>query len=257
MNRLAGKTALVTGSTSNIGRAIALAFAAEGAHVVVTGRNTARGDEVVATIRTAGGTASFIAADLDGSAAASQDLATRATAALGGRIDVLVNNHAIFPAENTAATTEDVLDRVWAVNIKAPFLLTQAIAPGMVERGTGAIIMFSSWLARLGAPDAVVYNATKGATDTLTRDWAAAYGPHGVRVNALLPGSSAVPCPAARPRGPRSPCAVPRPGTACRPKRLPPARFTLPPTRPATSTAPSSKSTAAAPTSPSSHEHRG
>lgn len=95
--RLEGKNALVTGATSNIGRAIAEAFAAEGAHVVVTGRSAARGKEVVDGIRTRGGRADFLQADLDGSAAASQTLAQEATRVLGGRIDVLVNNAGIFP----------------------------------------------------------------------------------------------------------------------------------------------------------------
>jgi NAD(P)-dependent dehydrogenase (short-subunit alcohol dehydrogenase family) len=90
--RLEDKTALVTGATSNIGRAIATAFAAEGAHVVVSGRSPQRGAEVVEQIHAAGGHAEFIATDLNGSAHASRALAADATDALGGRIDVLVNN---------------------------------------------------------------------------------------------------------------------------------------------------------------------
>jgi NAD(P)-dependent dehydrogenase (short-subunit alcohol dehydrogenase family) len=85
--RLQGKTALVTGGTSNIGRAIALAFAAEGAHVVVSGRSAERGAEVVGRIRAASGQADFVAADLDGSRQASRDLAAEALRVLGGRID--------------------------------------------------------------------------------------------------------------------------------------------------------------------------
>src|ERR1700683_2805675 len=95
--RLEGKTALVTGATSNIGRAIAMAFGAEGAHVVVSGRSRERGAEVVDRIRAGGGRAEFVAADLDGSPAASRKLATGATRVLGGRIDILVNNAGIFP----------------------------------------------------------------------------------------------------------------------------------------------------------------
>src|SRR5579864_7973552 len=94
--RLEHKTALVTGATSNIGRAIATAFAAEGAHVIVSGRSEQRGANVVEQIHAAGGRADFIAAALDGSATASRDLAAGATEALGGRIDVLVNNAGIF-----------------------------------------------------------------------------------------------------------------------------------------------------------------
>jgi NAD(P)-dependent dehydrogenase (short-subunit alcohol dehydrogenase family) len=138
--RLAGKTALVTGATSNIGRAIAVAFATEGAHVIVSGRSVARGAEVVEQIRTAGGRANFVAADLDGSPTASRDLATEATRVLGGRIDILVNNAGIFPRSTTATTDEATFDEVYSVNVKAPYFLTGAIAPVMAEAGGGAII---------------------------------------------------------------------------------------------------------------------
>jgi NAD(P)-dependent dehydrogenase (short-subunit alcohol dehydrogenase family) len=186
--RLASKTALVTGATSNIGRAIALAFAAEGAHVVVSGRSRERGAEVVDEIRAAGGRGDFVAADLDGTQRASNDLAAAATGILGGRVDVLVNNAGIYPGATTAATDEATFDQVYAVNVKAPFFLTAAIAPAMVERGDGAIINLGSWIARLGIPVGSLYSSTKGAMETLTRAWAAEFGPAGVRVNAISPG---------------------------------------------------------------------
>jgi NAD(P)-dependent dehydrogenase (short-subunit alcohol dehydrogenase family) len=187
-SRLANKTALVTGATSNIGRAIALRFGAEGAHVVVSGRSHERGAAVVDEIRAAGGRVDFIAADLDGSATASRDLAAEATRLLGGRIDILVNNAGIFPGPSTAATDEATFDRVYAVNVKAPFFLTAAIAPAMAARGSGAIINLGSWIARLGIPIGSLYSSTKGAVETLTRAWAAEFGPAGVRVNAISPG---------------------------------------------------------------------
>jgi NAD(P)-dependent dehydrogenase (short-subunit alcohol dehydrogenase family) len=186
--RLEDKTALVTGATSNIGRAVATAFAAEGAHVVVSGRSRERGAAVVEQIRTAGGRAEFIAADLDGSARASRALAGEATRALGGRVDVLVNNAGIFPGPTTAQTDEATFDRVYAVNVKAPFFLTAAIAPAMAERGDGTIINLGSWVARLGIPIGALYSSSKGAIETLTRAWAAEFGPAGVRVNAISPG---------------------------------------------------------------------
>ena len=186
--RLHGKKALVTGSTSNIGRAIAEAFAAEGAHIVVSGRNAERGAEVVEGIRARSGRAEFVAADLDGSAEASRILADRASSVLGGRIDILVNNAGIFPSSNTTEVDEKTFDRLYAVNVKAPFFLTAAIAPAMVEAGGGAIINLGSWIARLGIPISSVYSSTKGAMETLTRAWAAEFGPHGVRVNAISPG---------------------------------------------------------------------
>jgi NAD(P)-dependent dehydrogenase (short-subunit alcohol dehydrogenase family) len=131
--RLEGKAALVTGATSNIGRAIALAFGAQGAHVVVSGRSVERGALVVGQIRAAGGRADFVRANLDGSAKASRDLATEARRVLGGRIDILVNNAGIFPRSTTATTDEATFDEVYAVNVKAPYFLTGAIAPAMAD----------------------------------------------------------------------------------------------------------------------------
>jgi NAD(P)-dependent dehydrogenase (short-subunit alcohol dehydrogenase family) len=185
--RLEGKTALVTGATSNIGRAIALAFGSEGAHVVVSGRSLERGAEVVERIRAGGGRADFVAADLDGSPAASKELAVEAARVLGGRIEILVNNAGIFPRSTTAGTNEATFDEVYAVNVKAPYFLTGAIAPAMVDAGRGVIINLGSWIARLGIPSAL-YSSTKGAMETMTRAWAAEFGPAGVRVNAISPG---------------------------------------------------------------------
>ena len=186
--RLQGKTALVTGATSNIGRAIAVAYAAEGAHVVVSGRSKERGEQVVEDIRAAGGRADFVQADLDGSARVSHALAEEAGRLLGGRIDILVNNAGIFPGDSTAATDEETFDRVYAVNVKAPYFLTGAVAPEMAARGDGVIINLGSWVARLGLGIGTLYASTKGAVETLTRAWSAEYGPAGVRVNAISPG---------------------------------------------------------------------
>jgi len=186
--RLENKTALVTGATSNIGRAIAVAFAAEGAHVVVAGRSQQRGAEVIGQIKAAGGRADFVAIDLDGTAATCDALAAEATRVLGGRIDILVNNAGIFPGATTATTEEDTFDRVYAVNVKTPFFLTAAIAPAMIGAGGGVIINLGSWIARLGIPVGALYSSTKGAIETLTRAWAAEFGPAGVRVNAISPG---------------------------------------------------------------------
>ncbi|MDQ1361102.1 MAG: hypothetical protein QOJ44_1479 [Acidimicrobiaceae bacterium] len=193
--RLQGKRALVTGATSNIGRAIAIAFATEGAHVIVSGRDIDRGALVVDDIRAAGGRADFVAAHLDGSAQASGDLAAEATRILDGGIDVLVNNAGIYPGSATAATDEATFDEVYAVNVKAPFFLTAAIAPAMAERGSGAIINLGSWIARIGIPIGSLYSSTKGAMETLTRAWSAEFGPAGVRVNAISPGVVKTPAP--------------------------------------------------------------
>ena len=193
--RLENKTALVTGATSNIGREVAIAMGAAGAHVAVSGRDGDRGRAVVSQIREAGGRADFVRADLDGSPEASQELAREAARVLGGRIDILVNNAGIYPGDGTTATDEKTFDRVYAVNVKAPFFLTAAIAPAMAAAGGGAIINLGSWIARLGIPVGALYSSTKGAMETLTRAWAAEYGPHGVRVNAISPGVVLTPAP--------------------------------------------------------------
>ena len=186
-SRLQGKTALVTGSTSNIGRAIAVTLADAGAHVVVSGRDDVRGQKVVAGIREAGRQADFVPADLDGTSTASHALAAAAAERLG-RVDILVNNAGIYPPGTTSATDDATFDRVYAVNVKAPFFLTQAVVPGMIEAGGGVIINLGSWIARLGVPVGALYSSTKGAMETLTRAWAAEFGPKGVRVNAISPG---------------------------------------------------------------------
>src|SRR5258707_9680783 len=185
--RLEGKVVLVTGSTSNIGKGVAIAMAGERASVVVSGRDAARGAQVVNLIEAAGGAAAFVAADLDGSAGRSAQLAADAAAAFGP-VTVLVNNAGIYPPDGTLATHEDTFDRVFAINVKAPFFLTAAVVPGMVEAGGGVIINLGSWIARLGIPAGAVYGATKGALETLTRIWAAEFGAQGIRVNALSPG---------------------------------------------------------------------
>jgi NAD(P)-dependent dehydrogenase (short-subunit alcohol dehydrogenase family) len=186
-SRLMNKTALITGATSNIGRAIAIEFAAEGAHVVASGRSPQRGAELVEEIKASGGRAEFVPMDLDGSAQACSALAAEATRLLGG-IDILVNNAGIYPATHTATTDEATFDQVYAVNVKTPYYLTAAVAPAMIEAGGGVIINLGSWIARLGVPVGALYSSTKGAMETLTRAWAAEFGPRGVRVNAISPG---------------------------------------------------------------------
>lgn len=187
-DRLSGRTALVTGSTSNIGRAIAVAMAAQGAHVVVSGRDPDRGSAVVDEIRAAGGRAEFVAAELDGSRAAAQSLIREATAAVGGTLTVLVNNAGIFPGVSTADTDEDVFDQVYAVNVKSPFFLVQSVVPGMAAAGGGVIVNLGSWVARLGIGAGGLYASTKGALETLTRAWSAEFAADGIRVNAISPG---------------------------------------------------------------------
>jgi NAD(P)-dependent dehydrogenase (short-subunit alcohol dehydrogenase family) len=184
---LTGRTALITGATSGIGRAIAEAYAAAGAHVAVSGRDAERGAQVVDAIRANGGTADFVAADLGASIDAVTALAGEATSVLG-RVDILVNNAGIFPASPTLSLDAATFDAVIAVNVRAPVFLTQAIAAPMVERGEGVIVNVSSWIATIGTPTGALYAASKATLDQLTRSWAAELGPSGVRVNAVAPG---------------------------------------------------------------------
>jgi NAD(P)-dependent dehydrogenase (short-subunit alcohol dehydrogenase family) len=188
--RLQGQAALVTGSTSGIGRGIALALAAEGAHVVVTGRDEARGADTVERVRAAGGRADFIQADLSASAGAARSLADEATKVLGGHVDILINNAGIYPVGPTADVTDDTLGTMTAVNIRAPHVLVATIAPEMAERGGGNIVNIGSWMGSLGIGFSALYSATKAALEEMSRCWAAEYGHSGVRVNSVAPGAT-------------------------------------------------------------------
>lgn len=189
--RLQGKTALITGSTSGIGQAIAEAFAREGARVVVSGRNEQRGQAVVDAIQSAGGQATFIATD-QASVEGVRRLAQEATAALGP-IDILVNNAGIFPFAPTVQTDEATFDVAMTTNVKGPFYLTAALAPQMAARGSGKIINITTMAAHVGLPEAPLYGATKAALTLLTKAWATEFAAQGVNVNAISPGPTRTP----------------------------------------------------------------
>lgn len=179
---LTGKIALVTGSTSGIGSEAARLLAASGAHVIVTGRNAERGAATVKSISEAGDSARFVQADLT-------DLASlRHLAEEAGDVDILVNNAAIFPGGPTTSQDVETFDVALAANIRAPYFLTAALAPGMISRGSGSIVNVSTMAARVGMAGLSVYAATKAALEALTRTWAAEFSPAGVRVNTVAPG---------------------------------------------------------------------
>lgn len=187
MNDLEGKTALVTGSTSGIGRATAVALAARGAHVLIVGRNAQRAEAVVAEIEQGGGSATSRLTNLTGVDSA-RDLARWAIEAGEGHVDILINNVGVALAGPTESATEAAFDETFAVNVKVPFFLVATMAPPMAERGWGAIVNISTMVASFGQPGLAMYGASRAALELLTKAWAAEFGPRGVRFNAVAPG---------------------------------------------------------------------
>jgi NAD(P)-dependent dehydrogenase (short-subunit alcohol dehydrogenase family) len=179
---LEGLTALVTGATSGIGRAAALAMGRHGAEVVVHGRDVARGGAVVDAITADGGKARFAAADL-GEQAQLEQLVEQA-----GPVDVLVNNAGIYWSGPTADLDVATFDRLFTANVRAPYFLVGALAPAMAARHSGSIVAVGSMAGQVGMPGSAAYSATKGALAAMTRSWAAEFSPAGVRVNAVAAG---------------------------------------------------------------------
>jgi NAD(P)-dependent dehydrogenase (short-subunit alcohol dehydrogenase family) len=187
-NGLGGQRALVTGATSGIGRAVALQLARDGAEVLVHGRDAARGVDTVEEITASGGKASFVAADL-GDAADVQRLSDV------GDVDILINNAGMALFAPTRELDVDTFDKMFASNVRAPFFLVAALAPGMAARGHGSIISVSSMAGEIGIVGGAAYGATKASLAAMTRAWAAEFSPSGVRVNAIAPGPVYTPSP--------------------------------------------------------------
>lgn len=179
---LQGAIALVTGSTSGIGKATASTLAQLGASVVVTGRNAERGAAVVREIEAQGGSARFVAADL-GDVDQIAHLAREA-----GEVDILVNNagHSWFGP--TADLDPAGFDGLFTSNVRSAYLLTAALAPAMASRGRGSIVNLDSMAGAVGLAGGAAYSASKASLSAMTRAWAAEFSPAGVRVNAVRPG---------------------------------------------------------------------
>ncbi|MEU5612894.1 SDR family NAD(P)-dependent oxidoreductase [Streptomyces sparsogenes] len=184
----AGKTALVTGSgrVGGLGHATAKVLAAGGADLILTGTDPQRGAQVVEDLRSAGGesagTVRFVAADVSDSAG------VRELVEDAGAVDILINNASVMTFSPTTAQDLAGYDAAFAVNVRAPFLLTALIAEKMAANGGGSVVNVSSTAAGLGMPGMAVYGATKAALESLTRTWAAEFAEWNVRVNAVAPG---------------------------------------------------------------------
>jgi len=193
MTTLQNKTALVTGASRGIGRATALALAAAGAHVLVHyGRSKQEAESLVVEIRRKGGNADAISADL-GTPEGAALLANRARSIVGGRLDVLVLNAGISKAVRIADYTVEEFDSLFATNVRGPFFLIQQLLPVLGEGSS--VVIISSLGARsvvgtagLDNPSILAYTSSKGALETLAKNWAAILGPSGIRVNAVAPG---------------------------------------------------------------------
>jgi 3-oxoacyl-[acyl-carrier protein] reductase len=186
MLNLSGKTALVTGASRGIGRAIALALAKAGAQVLVHyGSDEKAAAAVVAEIQQAGGRAEKVATDLR-APEGPHALAKRVRAIVGDRLDILVANAGISKAATLEETTVEDFNDLFAVNVRAPYFLVQQLLPALCK---GSNIIFTSSLAAHASAGALfAYAATKGAIDTLVKHFASALGPRGIRVNAVAPG---------------------------------------------------------------------
>jgi 3-oxoacyl-[acyl-carrier protein] reductase len=184
--QVAGRTALVTGASRGIGRASAIALAKAGARVLVHyDRGAAEAEAVVAEIGAAGGHAVAVAADL-GAVDGAHTLAARVRDIVGERLDILVANAGVSKSARLEDTTVDDFDRLFAINVRAPFFLVQQLLPIMPPGSS--IILISSLGARAAVGTLAAYSATKGAIQTLVTHFAAAFGDRGVRVNAVAPG---------------------------------------------------------------------
>jgi NAD(P)-dependent dehydrogenase (short-subunit alcohol dehydrogenase family) len=193
MTSLQNKTALVTGASRGIGRATAAALADAGAHVLVHyGRSAPEAESLVAEIRTKGGRADAISADLGAPDGASL-LAKQVHSIVGDRLDVVVLNAGISKAARIADYNVEDFDSLYSTNVRGPFFLVQQLLPILGEGSS--IIVITSLGARsvvgksgLEDPSILAYASTKGALETLVKNWAAILGPRGIRVNAVAPG---------------------------------------------------------------------
>jgi len=190
-SRLAEKVCLITGAGSGIGRATAIAFAGEGARVVVADLDLGSASETVEEIEHSAGEAVAEKVDVTDETQTAE-LAARVVDRFG-RIDVLFNNAGIPGVGDVLETEPELFDRVMRVNVRGVYLMSRAVVPHMIERRAGSIINMSSGIAEIGLARRVSYAASKGAVYAMTKSMQVDLAPHGVRVNALLPGTILTP----------------------------------------------------------------
>jgi meso-butanediol dehydrogenase/(S,S)-butanediol dehydrogenase/diacetyl reductase len=185
VTRLAGKIALITGGGTGIGRAIALAFAREGAQVAVAGRRKEKLQETLLELQKQGDEGLAIACDV--SKAKDAERAVRETAKAFGKLNVLVNNAGVLHVSTIEAMSEDEWDRLMTINLKGPFLMCRAALPAFRKAGGGAIVNVGSILGLIGMKDRAAYCASKGGVTLLTKAIALDHAHENVRSNCICP----------------------------------------------------------------------
>jgi NAD(P)-dependent dehydrogenase (short-subunit alcohol dehydrogenase family) len=184
--RLRDRVALITGGTSGIGRATALLFAQEGAKVVITGRDEARGREVVAEVEVAGGTILFVRCDVR--LADQCRRAVEETMRTFGQLDILFNNAGVFYPNTAIECSEEEWDLTVDICLKGTFLMSKYTLPIMIAQGSGAIVNNASGWGLVGGDEAAAYCAAKGGVVLLTKAMAVDHSRQGIRVNCVCPG---------------------------------------------------------------------
>ncbi len=177
-------TAVVTGGTAGIGLESARLLASEGATVVISGRDRARGERAVQAI---GGNARFVQVDMADAESVS------ALVEQCGQVDIVVNNAASFPSALTVDQDPETFETMFDTNVRGAYFLVVGLVPGMLQRGRGSIVNITTMAAFKGIPGASGYSASKAALESLTRTWAAEFGPGGIRVNSVAPGPTRTP----------------------------------------------------------------
>jgi NAD(P)-dependent dehydrogenase (short-subunit alcohol dehydrogenase family) len=185
---LANKTALVTGASRGIGRAIARRLASDGAYVFVHyNRSASEAEELVGEIERNGGSAEAVAANLEDIESVNRLIADIKTRLGNRKLDILVNNAGILEYQNLGDSDVSALDRLLAVNVRAPYQITSGLVTSLAD--DARVLFTSSIVAKTVVGGATAYALTKGAIDTLTRYLAAELGERGIRVNAIAPGA--------------------------------------------------------------------